>query len=172
HPCQRPAAMNRAQRLTPESRTMTTARTTVALGCLAIAGLASPAALAQDAGWYAGATAGKSASSIDDARIREGLLNQGLNTTSFAQDERDNAWRLFGGYQFNRHFGLEAGWFALGRFGYTATTDPAGQLSGNVRMRGLNVDLVGTWPLTERLSLLGRAGLIQAQTRGSFAASG
>lgn len=155
-----------------ESRPMNNARTTVALGCLALlAGLASPA-IAQDTGWYAGIGAGRSASDVDDPRIRNGLLNQGLDIASFSENERDTAYRLFGGYQFNRYLGVEGGWFDLGNFGYSAGTVPAGQLMGDVRMRGLNLDLVGTWPLTDRLSLIGRAGLLYAQTRGSFAASG
>jgi OOP family OmpA-OmpF porin len=163
--------MNPAQ--PKESRTMTTARTRVALGCLAlVAGLAAPAARAQDTGWYAGAGVGRAASDVDDPRIRNGLLNQGLDIAAFSEDERDTAWRLFGGYQFNRHLGVEAGWFDLGRFGYSASTVPAGQLAGDVRMRGLNLDVVGTWPLTERLALLGRAGVLYAQTRGSFSAGG
>jgi OOP family OmpA-OmpF porin len=164
--------MNRAHRTLQESRNMSTARTTAALGCLALAGLASPAALAQESGWYAGAGVGTAATSIDDERIRNGLLNQGLDPVSFTQDERDAAVRLFGGYQVNRHFGVEAGWFDLGRFGFAASTVPAGQLTGEVRMRGLNLDLVGSLPLTERLSLLGRAGVVYAQSRGSFGAGG
>ncbi|TWO70942.1 outer membrane beta-barrel protein [Caenimonas sedimenti] len=151
---------------------MTHARTSVALACLALGGLATPAAFAQDAGWYAGAGIGSAATTVDDERIRNGLLNQGLDPVSMAEDEREAAYRLFGGYQFNRHFGVEAGWFDLGRFGFAASTFPAGQLTGDVRMRGINLDLVGSWPLTERLSLLGRAGLIYAQSRGSFGAAG
>ncbi|TWO70892.1 outer membrane beta-barrel protein [Caenimonas sedimenti] len=151
---------------------MNTTRNSVALGCLALAGLASPAASAQDSGWYAGGGIGRATSSIDDERIRAGLANQGLATSGMAHDERDVAYRLFGGYQFNRHFGMEAGWFDLGRFGFTADTAPPGRLTGDVRMRGFNLDLVGTLPLTERFALLGRAGVVHAQTRGSFGATG
>ncbi len=155
-----------------ESMTMSTARTSVALGCLALAGLASSSALAQGTGWYAGGGAGLAASTIDGQRITGGLASQGLATTSMTEDERDTAYRLFGGYQFNRHLGLEAGWFDLGRFGFTANTAPPGQLTGDLRVRGLNLDLVGTLPITERFSLLGRIGVTHAQTRGSFGASG
>jgi OOP family OmpA-OmpF porin len=151
---------------------MTIARTSAALGCLALAGLASPIAFAQGTGWYAGGGAGAAASTIDGQRITSGLANQGLATTSMSEDERDTAYRLFGGYQFNRHLGLEAGWFDLGRFGFTANTAPPGQLTGDLRVRGLNLDLVGTLPITERFSLLGRVGVTHAQTRGSFGASG
>ena len=150
---------------------MTTTRTIATVGAL-IAVFAAPAVLAQEAGWYAGGGVGRSAASIDEPRITSSLAGQGLATTAFATDERDVAYRLFGGYQFNRYFAVEGGWFDLGRFGFEATTSPAGTLSGNVRMRGLNMDVVGSLPLTERLSLLGRVGVAHAQTRGSFGASG
>lgn len=151
---------------------MTTTRNTAALGCLAVALLASPASFAQESGWYGGASLGRSAATIDSDRINRGLAGQGLATS--ALDERDNdfGYKLFGGYQLNRHFGLEASWFDLGEMGYTATTTPAGTLSGDVRLRGLGLDVVGTWPLTERFSLLGRIGMAHTQARGTFSRSG
>jgi OOP family OmpA-OmpF porin len=143
------------------------------LACLAAAGLlASPALLAQDAGWYAGGNVGQSAATIDEGRIRSGLNNQVLVVSGFSEDDRDTGYKLFGGYQFNRYFGLEGGWFDLGSAGFNASTTPAGTLSGNIRMRGLSLDAVGTLPLGERLSLLGRIGMAHTRTRGSFASTG
>jgi OOP family OmpA-OmpF porin len=43
---------------------------------------------------------------------------------------------------------------------------------GTTRIRGLNLDLVGTLPITERWSLLGRVGAAYAQTKGSFSGTG
>lgn len=148
------------------------------LGLAAIAALAtvtSPLALAQgtpDAGWYGGASVGRSAASIDDPRITGGLLGQGLVTRSIADNDRDTGYKLFGGYQLNRNFAVEAGWFDLGNFGYVASTLPAGTLSGDVRIRGLNLDAVGILPVTPKLSLLGRVGLVHARAQGSFSATG
>lgn len=150
----------------------------ITLGLAAIAALAtvtSPQALAQDTqtlGWYGGASAGRSAASIDDARITNGLLGQGLGTRSIADDDRDTGYKLFGGYQLNRNFAVEAGWFDLGHFGYAASTLPAGTLNGNVRIRGLNLDVVGMLPVTPKLSVLGRVGLVHARAQGSFSATG
>ena len=141
-----------------------------ALGSL-IAATALPA-LAQDSYFYGGAALGQSRARIDADRISAGLLGLGLNTTSMARDEKDTAYKLFGGYQFNRYFGLEAGYFNLGEFSFTATTQPAGTLDGRIRVQGLNLDLVGTLPLTERLSAIGRVGAQHAQTRDRFSGSG
>ncbi|HSH89814.1 MAG TPA: outer membrane beta-barrel protein [Ramlibacter sp.] len=143
------------------------------LGLAALAVFASPLANAQSAGgWYAGGSVGKSAATIDDVRIRSGLLGQGLGTASIVDDDRDTGYKLFGGYQLTPHFGVEAGFFSLGHFGYAATTIPAGTLNGDIRVRGLNLDLVGTLPLTGRLSAIGRVGVISARASDNFSATG
>lgn len=142
------------------------------LGLAALATLAAPAALAQDSGWYVGGSAGRSAVTIDDAGIRSGLLGQGLGTTSLEERDRDKGFKLFGGWQVNRNVGVELGYFDLGRFGYTATTTPAGSLTGDMRLRGANLDLVGTLPIGAGFSLLGRVGVTSIQARDAFSATG
>ena len=153
---------------------MTFTHTTSArLGLAILAGLAGSAAFAQaPTGWYGGASIGRSAATIDSDAIRSGLSRSGLATTSIEERDRDTAYKLFGGYQFGPHLGVEAGFFDLGSFGYTARTTPAGTLGGDIRVKGLNLDLVGTLPLTERFSVLGRVGVAHTRTSGSFAASG
>ncbi|MDD5176384.1 MAG: OmpA family protein [Sterolibacterium sp.] len=142
------------------------------LGLVALAVIASPYAVADDSGWYTGINVGQSKAKIDDARITSGLLGNGFATTSISDDNRDTGYKLFGGYQFNRNIALEAGYFDLGRFGFTATTLPPGTLTGNIKLRGLNLDLVGTLPITEKFSVLGRIGLNYAQTRDTFVGTG
>jgi OOP family OmpA-OmpF porin len=143
------------------------------LACAATAAaLASPAGLAQDAGWYAGGSLGASASTIDEGRIRGGLNNQALVVNGFSADDRDRGYKLFGGYQINHYVALEAGWFDLGSTGFNASTTPTGTLRGDIRMRGISLDAVGTFPLNERFSLLGRIGAAHTRTRGSFGATG
>ena len=142
-----------------------------------LAGLASlataPAFAESDPGYfYGGASIGQSRSRIDDARITAGLLSQGLVTSAMSDDEKALAWKAFGGYQLNRYVGIEAGYFSLGRFGFTSTTVPAGTLDGRIRLHGLNLDLVGTLPITERFSLLARVGAQHASARDSFHGSG
>ena len=151
---------------------MNTSRNVAALGCLAAAALAAPAASAQNTGWYAGGNIGESAATIDDGRIRSGLAGQGLGTTGLSNRDRDTYEQAVHGYQLNRNFGVEAGWFDLGKMGYTATTSPPGTLTGDVKFHGPYLDLVGTLPLTDRLSLLGRIGAAYVHTNGNFAATG
>ncbi|MFT5534090.1 MAG: OOP family OmpA-OmpF porin [Candidatus Paceibacteria bacterium] len=141
-------------------------------GLVALAVLASPLALADENGWYGGLNAGRARASIDDQRITSGLLGSGFATTSIANDNQATAFKVFGGYQFNRNFALEGGYFDLGRFGYHATTVPAGTLDGSIRLKGLNLDAVGILPITDKLSAFGRVGVNTAQARDHFSGSG
>ena len=142
------------------------------LGLAVLAAIASSYAVADDTGWYGGANIGQSRAAIDDVRITSGLLGSGFSTPSISDDKRDAGYKIFGGYQFNRNFAVEGGYFDLGRFGFTATTVPAGTLFGNIKLRGLNLDLVGTVPITEKFSAFGRVGLDYAQARDNFTGNG
>jgi OOP family OmpA-OmpF porin len=143
------------------------------LGLAALAAFTAPLAMAQDqTGWYGGANIGRSGATIDDARINSGLLGQGLGSTSITDRDRDTGYKIFGGYQLNRNLAVEAGYFDLGSFGYTATTVPTGSLSGDIRVKGLNLDLVGILPLTGKLSALGRVGVTSVRTTDNFSATG
>jgi OOP family OmpA-OmpF porin len=142
------------------------------LSLLTIAILASTCALADDPYGYVGANLGQSRAKIDDARIATGLLGSGLTSSSISDDSRDRGYKIFGGYQVNKNFAVEVGYFDLGRFGFNATTVPTGTLSGNIRLRGLNLDAVGFLPFTEKFSAFGRIGVNYAQARDAFAGTG
>ena len=144
---------------------------------LSLVGLASMtaacASFAQDSTYYyGGLSIGQSNAKIDEQEITASLLASGLTTTSMTQDDRSMAYRLFGGYQFNRNFAIEAGLFGLGEFGFTSNTSPAGTLDGRIRLQGLSLDLVGTLPVSERLSIIGRVGAQGARARDTFSATG
>ena len=151
---------------------MKLAKTSGALGLVALALLASPLACAEGLGWYGGANIGRSSATIDDARISGSLLGAGFTSNTISNDDRHTAYKIYGGYQLNRNFAIEGGYFDLGNFGYTATTVPAGTLNGNIKLRGLNLDLVGIVPITEKFSVFGRAGVNYAQARDSFSGTG
>ena len=76
--------------------------------------------------FYGGLSVGKARAKIDQDRINASLLGAGLSTTAMTLNERDTAYKVFGGYQFNRYLALEGGYFKLGKFGFTSTTVPAG----------------------------------------------
>jgi OmpA-OmpF porin, OOP family len=127
---------------------------------------------AEDAGWYAGFNAGQSRAKIGDGRITDGLLGDGFTTTAISNDDHHFGFKVFGGYEFNRYFALETGYFDLGRFGFTAHTTPVGSLRGDIKINGANFDLVGSVPIVDKFSLFARAGLNYAQAKDSFAGTG
>ncbi len=118
--------------------------------------------------WYMGAGIGQSRAKIDDQRLIRSLTANGATMTSFDTDQRDLGFKLFVGKQLNRYFSVEAGYFDLGKFSFSSTTSGNGVLNGQAGFRGANLDLVGQLPLTERLSLLGRAGMQYAKTSTHF----
>ena len=143
------------------------------LGLAILAAIASPYAVADDSGWYVGVNAGQSSATIDDERIISDLLAQGFTTTSLAGDnDRDTGYKLFAGYQVNKNLAIEGGYFNLGEFGYLATTLPAGTLTGNIKLQGVNLDAVGRVPITEKFSAFGRIGVIYAEANDSFTGTG
>jgi OOP family OmpA-OmpF porin len=141
-----------------------------ALGLVSCAVMSSSFAATgtDDAFWYIGGNIGQSRAKIDDASISAGLPG----TTSIDDNDTDTAYKLFGGYQFNKNFAVEGGYFNLGEFGYTATTVPAGTLNGNIKLQGLNIDAVGMLPLADKFSVFGRLGLIYAQAKDDFSSTG
>lgn len=142
------------------------------LSFMAVAALTSSYTLADDAGWYLGGNIGQAKAEIDNERITQNLLEDGFSGIAISDDDRDTGYKLFGGYQFNRHFALEAGYFNLGEFSFNATTLPLGTLDGKMKLEGLNFDLVGFMPLSEKLSAFGRVGVNYAETKDTFSGTG
>jgi OOP family OmpA-OmpF porin len=147
------------------------------LTAIACAMLCSQAAFADDtfvnpdwanSAWYIGAGIGQSRANIDDQRLIRSLTATGATMSSFTTDERGTGYKLYLGKQMNRYFAIEGGYFDLGKFGFNATTSDGGVLNGDVGFRGVNLDLVGQMPLSERFSLLGRAGMAYAKSSAHF----
>ena len=140
-----------------------------------IAGLGSilaTSALAQDSKYYYwGLGAGQSQSQLDDRQTTNSLLRSSTSPGSFTSERQDAAYKLFGGYQFNRNIGLELGYFNLGKFTY-GTSMPGGTLNGRYENEGVNLDLVGTMPLSEKWSALARIGAQYSNTRDAFSGPG
>ncbi|HEX5805451.1 MAG TPA: outer membrane beta-barrel protein, partial [Macromonas sp.] len=151
---------------------MKTISTVRVLGLAGLSILTAAPALAQDTShYYGGVSVGQSKTDMNAPGITAGLL-PGVTALSTTSDEKDTAYKLFGGYQFNRHFAVEGGYFNLGKSSFTANTFPAGTLAGETKVHGLNLDLVGTLPLTERLSAQARIGAQHAWSRHNFSGTG
>lgn len=130
------------------------------IGLLAATAGAPTIALAQqDAGFYIGASAGQA--KINDACTR-------LTSGGFAGgcDDKNTAWKIFGGYQFNRNFGVEGGYTNIGEataIGTIGTTGNRRGRAGSVKAeaKGFELLTVGTLPINEQFAVYGKAGFFR-----------
>lgn len=104
-------------------------------------------ALAQDSGWYAGASAGWSTA-------RDYCPN--AIPVGSSCDDSGGAYSVFGGYQFIKYLGIELGYVDLGKVGASA---PALGISETIKARGFELSGVGTLPIGSRFELYAKAGL-------------
>jgi OOP family OmpA-OmpF porin len=147
-----------------------------AIGCIMLTNTAAQAQAQDDfanpewanQAWYAGFGLGQGRVTIDKPRLERALMANGDVVTAFTTDQRDMGVRIFLGKQMNRYFALEAGYTDPGDFSFNSTTTNGGALKGDVNFRSLNLDLVGQLPLSQRFSVLGRAGVNYTHTDTSF----
>jgi OOP family OmpA-OmpF porin len=124
---------------------------------------ASPAVLAQEQSHkvYIGGAYGstKLTGGCDD--VRDAFASLGGTTTSCS--DKDNGWKIFGGYQVNKNFAVEAtyiDWGAIKGSGRVGTIPV--NVSGDATSFG--VAAVGILPLNERFSVFGKAGILMTDT--------
>jgi OOP family OmpA-OmpF porin len=151
---------------------MKSSKTSTKLGFATLAIFTAPLTLAADPGWYFGASGGPSQTDVDEDRIAADLLEQGYTTTFMDDNERDTGFKGFAGYQFNKHWAMEGGYYDLGDFGYTSYVQPPGSLHGVYSGRGLNLDVLFHIPFTPKFSAFLRAGAAYTQSRGAFEGTG
>lgn len=146
-------------------------------GAIACVLLAAPGAQADDSfvnpewantAWYIGTGIGQSRATIDRDRLQRSLSANGATVTAFTVDEKDVGYKLFVGKQLNRYFAVEGGYFDLGKFSFASTTSQNGVLKGEAGFRGVNLDLIGQIPLSQRISVLGRVGMNYAEAKTDF----
>lgn len=149
-----------------------TLRPTIQLLCLAgMSTFLVVPAFAQDAShYYGGVSVGQSKTQTDAAGLSTGLV-PGVGVINSTTDEKDTSYKLFGGYQFNRNIALEGGYFDLGKNSFSSNI-VGGTLAGESKVRGLNLDLVGTLPFTERFSALARVGVQHAWSKSTASGTG
>ena len=120
----------------------------------AASGFFSAQCLAQP---YVGFSAGQA--DVEESMVIPGLIDPGGRV-----DGKDGAFKLFGGYQFNPNFALEAAFVDLGDVTYSGfftgpppVTGPV--TGGRIQNSGLNLSAVGVVPLGQRFVLFGKVGM-------------
>ena len=157
-----------------KSKSLTAGRRLGLVAFAVLGTVASSWVIAQDSttGPYLGANLGTTRAQFNNDSINSTLAGQGFTVNSRTEDNRSTGYKLFGGYQLNRNFAVEGGYFDLGRFNYSLNTTPLGTFAADTRVRGLNLDLVGILPFNDQFSVFGRVGAAYAQSRSNFARTG
>lgn len=127
-----------------------------------------------DENWYAGASVGSSnySSVIDDA-VTGGGAAPGSAATESRSETATGITALLG-YRFNDYFALEGQYVSMG----TANDDIAisgsssGHLHATVKLDGLGVDAVGSYPVGDVTSLFGKFGIIDGDLHEDVTTAG
>jgi len=117
--------------------------------------LASALAQAQGSGFYLGGALGQS-------KLKDWC--SGASATAFfnACNDTDTAWKLLGGYRFNRYVGVEASYIDWGEVTASVTVSGAvAEVAAKQQSYGLAA--VGTLPIGERFELFGKAGFLMTE---------
>ena len=118
------------------------------LGMASAIGFAAPA-LAQDTGFYIGGHFGQS----DISGACDGL------PAGVSCDEKDSAWKVLGGYQFNRNLAVELGYANLGE-----ASASGGGVTASVEVTAWDLVAVGTLPIADKFSAYGKLGLFRSES--------
>jgi OmpA-OmpF porin, OOP family len=78
--------------------------------------------------------------------------------------ETDTGYKLYGGTQLTKNFGVEVGYVDLGD-GDTSASDGINTVSISAKPKSLYLAAVGTLPLNEQLSLFAKAGVSANRTK-------
>lgn len=139
------------------------------------AALATLPAAAQYRGWYAGISGGESQTSHDLVSNRESTVVNGTATSSDF-DSTDGAWKVFGGWQVNEIFAVEATYANLGRSHLVTNTLSTDQLAGTFDMTrkvdGFGIDAVIRGPVAPAFTVFARGGAFFSRTKADATLSG
>ncbi len=149
-----------------------TAITTLVAVASLVAILAAPVVLAAEPGWYVGMGAGESRIyQVDACSKVSRTLDPGFSCT---EKTRDTATRIFGGYEFDRYWSMEAGYVDLGKFTASASGTESGvPTTGSISLKAsaFSVDVSGILPVNEEFGLSGRIGIVRWRTDESTSLS-
>ncbi len=129
-----------------------TKKSLIVTGLVLAAGSLMPhIALAQDMGFYLGASAGQS-------KAKDACSDLGGVGFTGSCDDKDTGWKLFAGYQFHKHFAVEGAYVDLGKFNAVGTASGL-PVSANADAKTWQLVGVGMLPLANNFSLFGKAGV-------------
>lgn len=90
----------------------------------------------------------------------------GASVPITGKDSRDTAYKLYGGYRLNEHFGVEAGYARLGKFSEQATLG-SGAVTQEGKGSSFYIAGTGRYALNEQFALQGRLGVARNKVSGT-----
>jgi len=132
------------------------------LSMLGLLALWATLASAAETGWYVGGGGGASTYNGTGEDFAPLIPGETLTTTNL--QDTSTGWKVFAGKQFHENWGVEFAYTSLGKFSRDA--DVTGGVAGSpaseyaeVKPECWSLSAVGTLPLGNNFSLLGKAGL-------------
>lgn len=148
-----------------------TGKTTKAVAALVLgAGLltVSAAGLAQEGRFYLGGSLGQS--EINGFCSDMNVLVAGIGSVG-ACDEKDSAFKIFGGYRVTRNFAIEATYIDFGEASASGQTFGF-PFSVKASATAWGAAAVGILPINNQFSLFGKAGLLMTDAKASASGVG
>ena len=116
-------------------------------------------AMPASAQWYVGAGVGSSRAAGADGTDATGVTYSGGNTNK-------SSVKVYGGFQITPIWGVEAQYTDLGNRNIVATRAGVVIGSGNIKASQYSLAAVGTLPLSQSFSLIGKLGVSQNKVTG------
>jgi OOP family OmpA-OmpF porin len=127
-------------------------KTAPTLAIAAIALAASTAAMAQESGFYLGGSFGQ-------AKFTEWCdTSSAPSAVVSACDDKANAWKILGGYRFNRYVGIEGTYVDWGK-----VTGTVNNVEASAEQTSMGIAAVGSLPIGAQFSLFGKAGFLATE---------
>jgi OOP family OmpA-OmpF porin len=104
---------------------------------------------------------------IGGALGRSNFNAHDLGVPRIGSDEHDTAGKIYGGYRFNEHFGVEGGYARLGSFSERVTLGNGSTVEQTGRGRSFYVAGTGRYALSQQFALTGRLGVSAGRISGT-----
>lgn len=128
-------------------------------------------------GWYAGVGVGAAHAQDANSNVQSAintLAGAGISSAA-GFDSGQSAFNIFGGYQFNRYVGAEAGWIDFGSYNLNgAFSTSGGSFTGSEtdKISALWLAAVGILPINQTFAVFGKAGIANSQDKVSCTITG
>lgn len=129
------------------------------------------AASASAEGLYVAGELTHSSDKLSRQHFDDTLTADGATGLSSSEKGNGTQWRLQGGYRFNQNLAVELGYIDFGKAKYKADYT-GGSAQGSLKAGGVDVAALVSAPLSDSVSVFGKAGLVAAKVKSSLSASG